>query len=250
VCLIGIHLGSGPRLLIAANRDEFAARPTAPLHWWQEGLLAGKDLQAGGTWLGITRGGRFAAVTNVRDPGLRAAAVPLGSRGLMVKAFLLSDCDPQAYAQQMLAAVSEASPYNLILGQIHADSIKALWLGGRSRTLMPLPAGSHVLSNAELNTPWPKARRLQSVLATEDTTVIDAVMHSQTLASDDELPATGVSFDWEKRLSAALIAGEDYHTRSSTLIQLDPLQATVREITWSPEASALTTRHEYFEFTR
>lgn len=250
MCLIGIHLGDGPRLLIAANRDEFAARPTAPLHWWQEGLLAGKDLQAGGTWLGITRGGRFAAVTNVRDPALRAAAVPFGSRGLMVKAFLLSDCTPEAYAEQMLTAVSEASPYNLILGQIHADSIQALWLGGRSRTLAPLEAGSHVLSNAELNTPWPKARRLKAALATEDAAAIDAVMHSQTLAGDDELPATGVSFDWEKRLSAALIAGEDYHTRSSTLIQLDPLKAAVREITWSPAASAVTTLHEHFEFMR
>jgi uncharacterized protein with NRDE domain len=250
VCLIGIHLGRGPRLLIAANRDEFAARPTAPLHWWQEGLLAGKDLQAGGTWLGITRSGRFAAVTNVRDPALRTASVPFGSRGLMVKAFLLADCDPQAYAEQMLDAVSEASPYNLILGQIHTDSIQALWLGGRSRSLVPLQAGSHVLSNAELNTPWPKARRLKAALETEDAVAIDAVMHSQTLASDDELPATGVSFDWEKRLSAALIAGEDYHTRSSTLIQLDPRKASVREITWSPSASAVTTLHEHVEFSR
>lgn len=250
MCLIGIHLGDGPRLLIAANRDEFAARPTAPLHWWQEGLLAGKDLQAGGTWLGITRGGRFAAVTNVRDPALRTATVPFGSRGLMVKAFLLSRSDPEAYAEQMLAAVTEASPYNLILGRIHADSIQALWLGGKSRTLMPLNAGSHVLSNAELNTPWPKARRLQAALATQDTAAIDAVMHSQMLADDHELPATGVSFDWEKRLSAALIAGEDYHTRSSTLIQVDPLKAAVREITWSPAASALTTLHEHFEFAR
>lgn len=140
----------------------------------------------------------------------------------MVKTFLLSDSDPQDYAQQMLAAVSEASPYNLILGRIQMNSIQTLWLGGRSRALMPLQAGSHVLSNAELNTPWPKARRLKAALATEDEEAIDAVMHSQTLASDDELPATGVSFGWEKRLSAALISGEDYHTRSSTLIRLDP----------------------------
>jgi len=250
MCLIGIHFGAGPRLLITANRDEFAGRPTMPLHWWPEGLLAGKDLQAGGTWLGITRDGRFAAVTNVRDPALRTAAVPFGSRGLMVKAFLLSDCDPRDYAQQMLTTVSEASPYNLILGQIHADSIHALWLGGRSRTLLPLQAGSHVLSNAELNTPWPKARRLKAALATEDAAAIDAVMHSQTRASDDELPATGVSFDWEKRLSAALISGADYHTRSSTLIQVDPLKAAIREITWSPSVSATTTLHEHFEFTR
>ncbi|NBO81750.1 MAG: NRDE family protein [Betaproteobacteria bacterium] len=250
MCLIGIHLGTGPRLLITANRDEFAGRPTMPLHWWQEGLLAGKDLQAGGTWLGITRSGRFAAVTNVRDPALRTAAVPFGSRGLMVKTFLLSDCDPQDYAQQMLAAVSEASPYNLILGRIQMNSIQTLWLGGRSRALMPLQAGSHVLSNAELNTPWPKARRLKAALATEDEEAIDAVMHSQTLASDDELPATGVSFGWEKRLSAALISGEDYHTRSSTLIRLDPQKASIREITWSPSASAMATLHEHFEFTR
>lgn len=250
MCLIGIHLGTGPRLLITANRDEFAGRPTMPLHWWQEGLLAGKDLQAGGTWLGITRSGRFAAVTNVRDPALRTAAVPFGSRGLMVKTFLLSDCDPQDYAQQMLAVVSEASPYNLILGRIQMNSIQTLWLGGRSRALMPLQAGSHVLSNAELNTPWPKARRLKAALATEDEEAIDAVMHSQTLASDDELPATGVSFGWEKRLSAALISGEDYHTRSSTLIRLDPQKASIREITWSPSASAMATLHEHFEFTR
>ncbi|MBU3725666.1 MAG: NRDE family protein [Burkholderiaceae bacterium] len=246
MCLIGLHLGKGPSLLIAANRDEFADRPTEPLHWWQEDILAGRDLRAKGTWLGITRSGRFAAITNVRDPSIGNAAVPYGSRGLMVHAYLSGNHRPLEFLERMLQEVTVASPYNLIVGRITADGIDAHWLGGRTRQIAALDEGPHVLSNAELNTPWPKARRLLSAMKTADTDAITQVMHSPEIAQDAELPNTGVPYAWEKRLSAALISGDDYHTRSSTLIHVEGLKALAREITWSAQAEPIKTVEERF----
>lgn len=250
MCLIGLHLGQDPSLLLAANRDEFAERPTAALHWWDNGILAGKDLRANGTWLGITRAGRFAAVTNVRDPAIHKAAVPYGSRGLMVHAFLSGDEDPKDFLQRMLSQVPGPSPYNLIVGQIHEAAIECHWLGGRTRQIQALGHGAHVLSNAELNTPWPKAARLREAMATRDPDLINRLMQSRDLADDAELPATGVPYDWEKKLSAALITGRDYHTRSSTLIQISGAQVLAREITWSADAMPVQTIEEKFSISR
>lgn len=246
MCLIGLHLGKGPALLLAANRDEFSERPTEPLHWWDKEILAGKDLRANGTWLGITRGGRFAAVTNVRDPSMSAAPVPYGSRGLMVHAYLDGEDKPGSFLQRMLSHVRVPSPYNLIVGQINEATIECHWLGGRTREIKTLEHGSHVLSNAELNTPWPKAQRLLQALETRDPHAISTFMHSRDLADDSELPNTGVPYHWEKKLSAALITGHDYHTRSSTLIQVSGLQVLAREITWSAEAKPIKTVEEAF----
>lgn len=246
MCLIGLHLDKGPSLLLAANRDEFSERPTQPLHWWNEEILAGRDLRANGTWLGITRGGRFAAVTNVRDPSMNAAPVPYGSRGLMVHAYLDGEDNPLDFLQRMLSQVGVASPYNLIVGQITKASIECHWLGGRTREIKTLGHGAHVLSNAELNTPWPKARGLLQALETKDPQVVNTFMHSRDLADDSELPSTGVPYQWEKKLSAALITGIDYHTRSSTLIQVSGLQVLAREITWSGQAKPIKTVEERF----
>lgn len=246
MCLIGLHLGSGPSLVIAANRDEFADRPTAPLHWWENNILAGKDLRANGTWLGITRRGRFAAVTNVRDPAISSAPVPYGSRGLMVHAYLDGEDNPLDFLQQMRSEIKAPSPYNLIVGQIKSSTIECHWLGGRTREIKTLAHGPHVLSNAELNTPWPKAQRLLRAMETEDPDVITQLMHSRDLADDAQLPATGVPYHWEKKLSAALITGTDYHTRSSTLIQVSGAQVYAREITWSADAAPIKTTEEKF----
>ena len=246
MCLIGLHLGKGPALLLAANRDEFADRPTAPLHWWNDNMLAGKDLRANGTWLGITRHGRFAAVTNVRDPSISSAPVPFGSRGLMVHAYLDGNEDPLDFLHRMHSEIKTPSPYNLIVGQISGNTIECHWLGGRTRDIKTLGQGAHVLSNAELNTPWPKAQRLLKALETQDPDVVTQLMHSRDVADDAQLPATGVPYHWEKKLSAALITGVDYHTRSSTLIQVTGADVFAREITWSSDAEPIKTTEEKF----
>jgi uncharacterized protein with NRDE domain len=246
MCLIGLHLGATPSLMLVANRDEFADRPTAPMHWWKENLLAGKDLRAGGTWLGLHRSGRFAAITNVRDPSIRDAPVPMGSRGLLVKAFLTGDSAPRHFLETTRDHVTGPSPYNLIVGSIGPVGCECWWLGGRTRQIKAMHSGAHVLSNAELNTPWPKAERLLQAMHTINPDAIRGVMYSRETAPDDVLPNTGISLDWEKRLSAALITGDDYHTRSSTFISISAGRASVQEITWSSQAEEIGRFEERF----
>jgi uncharacterized protein with NRDE domain len=236
MCLIGLRLEGHGRLIMAANRDEFADRPTAPMTWWPEGILAGKDLRAGGTWLGVDRRGRFAAVTNVRDPSLSPDALPRSSRGEMVVEYLLGDEAPVAFAHRMLRLQSASAGYNLILGAFTDRTLsECIWLGGRTRETRRIEPGVAVLSNAELDTPWPKVKRLRQALDKGDMTALTSVMSNPEQAGDDDLPDTGVPTAWERRLSAALITGTDYHTRSTTLIELDPDGGHIREMTRNPD---------------
>ncbi len=245
MCLIGIRI-QADGLLIAANRDESADRPTAPMHWWPQGFVAGKDLSAGGTWLGLSKSGRFAAVTNVRDPTIKANQIPRGSRGLLVREFLESDMDPQRYLDHLQDQLSDPAPFNLIVGSVSAHSVSGYWLGGRTRECRRLQPGVHVLSNAELNTPWPKAVALRQALTAGTLADIEQAMHSTMVMEDHLLPNTGVPIDWERRLSAAKITGTDYHTRSSTVVQVKGGTAAVKETVWSPQGDAVSTFREVF----
>ena len=246
MCLIGLRRDVDGRLVMAANRDEFADRPTAAMSWWPEGILAGRDLRAGGTWLGIHPRGRIAAVTNVRDPSLGRDALPRSSRGEMVVEFLLGEETPQAFAQRMLGLQSAPAGYNLILGEFNAQGLaECIWLGGRTRQMRLIEPGVAVLSNAELDTPWPKVERLRQALA-QDSAQSETQSRAQSLeeamsfaghAPDHALPDTGVPVEWERRLSATLITGADYHTRSTTLLLLDASGGEVREITRWPDGS-------------
>ena len=239
MCLIGLRFDGNGELLIAANRDEFADRPTQPMHWWEEGVLAGKDLRADGTWLGITRDGRFAAVTNVRDPSMKDNAVPLGSRGRIVSRFLQDSASPKDVVAQLTQDITAPSPFNLLLGVIREDGPEIWWFGGRVRRVEQLQPGYHTLSNAELNTPWPKSRALHQALhsVTPETAIdgLSTIMRTKQEASEHELPATGVPLEWEKRLSAIQITGESYHTRSTTIIAIHHHRVAAREITWTPD---------------
>lgn len=234
MCLIGIRLSEDGEIFIAANRDEFAERPTLPMHWWDGHILAGKDLKAGGTWLGITKTGRFAAITNVRDLSIKDHAVPMGSRGLIVSAFLRGTTPAEAFVSDLAKNLNAASPFNLLVGELH-ETPRLWWLGGRVRRIEPLQPGHHTLSNAELNTPWPKSQRLHAALQSADALQIQAVMTDQTPAEEDALPETGVPLDWEKRLSPILITGDDYHTRSTSLIRIRDSQISAKELTWTPQ---------------
>jgi uncharacterized protein with NRDE domain len=178
VCLILFGWRAHPRyeLVVAANRDEFHQRPTADAAFWQEEptLLAGRDLQAGGTWMGVTRSGRFAAITNYREP--LAPETPLErSRGGLVRDYLAGEAVPEDAASRLSGAGSHYRGFNLLMGQLAGRSAQLVYVSNRSEGCKAVAAGVHGLSNHLLDTDWPKVRdgraRLAAVLS-ED--VIDS----------------------------------------------------------------------------
>ncbi len=223
MCLAVIALGAHARypLVIAANRDEFHARPTAAAHWWDEGWLAGRDLEAGGTWLGVTRTGRVALLTNVRDPARHDPQAP--SRGAIVTR-LLGDAAPAAEA--LAAALADGAHHNGF-NAVVADTGEAHWGWNRGGAPQPLCRGVHALSNASLDTPWPKVVRAKAAVAAwctgqhDDPHQLLAALADRTIAADDALPSTGVTLEWERLLSAPFIVGGRYGTRSSTVVLID-----------------------------
>ncbi|VVD64503.1 NRDE family protein [Pandoraea anhela] len=223
-------------LVLLANRDEFFERPAEPMHWWSDRpeVLAGRDLRGGGTWMGIHRDGRFAALTNFRDG--RAPMAPKGtpSRGLLVSAML----DATSFDDDLTRIEKHAHEYagfNLLAGDLPAG--KLYWLGNRdtngsrasaswpvAHPVTPVTPGYHGLSNALLDTPWPKlvSRRhaLRDALEnTADDLTLLTIMRDANEAADDTLPETGVTREWEKTLSAAFIASPAYGTRCTTLLR-------------------------------
>ncbi len=218
------------RLVLAANRDEFLDRPTEPLHRWRDppGLVAGRDARAGGTWLGVSPRGRWAAVTNFRDALIEQRA-DARSRGDLVVDFLADDAtSPSDHVARLALNASDYNGFNLLLGDRH----EVAWLSNRGpdghaihRLLEP---GIYGVSNELLDTPWPKVRkgkeRLGEILVGEEApspeVLLDILMDT-TLASDHELPSTGVPRELERALSAAFIRAPGYGTRSSSAVLID-----------------------------
>lgn len=219
MCLIALAWQVHPdySLLVAANRDEFHARATAPARFWSEApwLLAGRDLAAGGTWMGVTRGGRFAALTNFREP-----MVPQGqrSRGLLVSEYLQTDIDPEAYAALVRANGGDYSGFNLLL----ADGHKLVALSNRGMAPRVLEPGVYGLSNHLLDSPWPKVVKAREALRAETARpTVDGLLHllaDDAAAPDDDLPDTGVGLAMERLLSSPFIRSAAYGTRSSTAL--------------------------------
>jgi uncharacterized protein with NRDE domain len=226
-------------VVIAANRDEFHRRPTAAAHWWSDRpwLLAGKDLQAHGTWFGMTSGGQIAALTNYRDPHQVKLNAP--SRGGLVVQMLESRAPINERIARLHALSPAYSGFNLLctdgLDLAVYESVPAA-----GRLLSP---GIYGLSNHLLDTPWPKVERAKSELGTAlhslpDEASLLELLRDERVAHDDELPRTGVSLEWERLLSSAFIRGEDYGTRSSTIILIDRGgRGSFREWTWQPDGS-------------
>ncbi len=222
MCLIVVGWQVHPDypLIVAANRDEFHARPTALAAPWKDApqVIAGRDLEAGGTWLGITKTGHFAAVTNVREPGAPAGRC---SRGKLTQSFLL---DAQS-AELAIKSIDDAdySGFNLIYADIDALWYRTNRHGGTEQ----LPPGIYGLSNHRLDTPWPKLLSAREAFANALSTLPDEPALEDRLfelladrqAVDDEfLPKTGVPIEWERRLSSIFIASADYGTRASTVV--------------------------------
>ena len=221
MCLVAVALDAHPRyaLAIAANRDEFHDRPAEPAHWWDEGWLAGRDRAAGGTWMGVRRDGRFALVTNVREGGRRDALA--ASRGEIVTGALAAS-DLDAFVARLAAHGRRYNGYNLVAG----DAQGAAWQSNRHDGVQPLARGIAALSNAQLGTRWPKVDRLSRAVAAwtargdDDVEALFAALADRERARDDELPATGVSLEWERLLSAPFIVSDAYGTRCSTVLAL------------------------------
>lgn len=242
MCLIAFAWKAHPRwrLVLAANRDEFHARPSAPLAPWAEvpGMVAGRDLEAGGTWLGATAKGRVATVTNVRDPDRARQG---RSRGLLVRDYLASGQDCRPWAAALEATSGTYGPFNLVC----FDTDAACYLGNHPQpSLRAVSPGVHGLSNADFDTPWPKTRALEQRLAAwieqddDDLAPLWDALADPGQWPDAMLPDTGVGIELERRLSAAFIRGREYGTRASTLVTvgLDG-SVSVHERRFGPEGA-------------
>lgn len=222
MCLIAIAWRAHPacRLMVAANRDEYFGRPSAPADFWDDhrGVLAGRDLEAGGTWLGITLGGRFAALTNYRNPADRKTGVP--SRGALVSDFLAGKAGPSEYVKAVQKAAMSYNGFSLLVG----DSDSLWFLSNRGGGPVRVEPGIHGLSNHLLDTPWPKVERARAKLARQMAQPFDAaaafdLLNDTGRAPSAELPSTGVSIEMEERLSAIrILAAGGYGTRCSTAL--------------------------------
>lgn len=223
MCLVVLGLQAHPLhpLVVAANRDELLSRPTAPADFWPGpgGLLAGRDLLAGGTWLGVTHRGRFAALTNVRDP--RDAVPGAPSRGTLVPAFLLSRDAPLPHLRRLAADPVPRNGFNLLAG----EAGRLAWLSNAAGVPREVGPGVHAVSNALLDTPWPKtlrsAARLSGLLARAeevDPEALFELLSDRAGAPDDALPDTGVGLAAERLLAPPFIVSPAYGTRSSTVL--------------------------------
>jgi uncharacterized protein with NRDE domain len=221
LCLIALAWKARPGLplVVAANRDEWRDRPAEPARWWADHpqVFAGRDLQAGGTWMGVTRAGRFAAVTNFRDPSERRTAAR--SRGALVTGFLLADSPPEAFLAALAPHAGEYNGFNLIVG----DPESLWYFGSREGEARAIEPGIHGLSNHLLDEPWPKVVRArmameEAISAHDPAPRLFAALSDRHGAADESLPQTGVGIAWERRLASPLITGADYGTRCSTVI--------------------------------
>lgn len=229
MCILFIAVDQHPRypLIIAANRDEYHARPSEPMRHWpdQPGILAGRDRRAGGTWFGVNQAGRIAAVANHRFAGAAGgrARWPAQnrSRGELTARFLRNSETTADYDEFLRRDHRDFSPFNLIYGEagrLHCFS-------SASPIGRPLGSGFHSISNGAPDDPWPKMSRGVSLLKdrilsgreihSED---LARMMKNQTTADDHLLPRTGLSRDREKHLSSIFITGEHYGTRTTTLL--------------------------------
>jgi uncharacterized protein with NRDE domain len=235
-------------LVVAANRDEWFERPTAPAGFWADasGVFAGRDLEHHGTWLGVTTTGRFSAITNFRDPGNHRPDAP--SRGRLVSDFLRSSSTPASYLEGLRPDAASYNGFSLLVG----DRDSLCYFSNREGEIRDLRPGIYGLSNDLLDVPWPKVRLGKTRLAARlddglDPEALLALLDDTGTAPDEDLPRTGVSLDWERKLSALRILAEGYGTRSSTalLISADG-EVRIAERSFDERGDELATVRERF----
>jgi len=233
------------QLLLAANRDEHFERPTRSMHWWpQANVLAGRDLKADGAWQGVTRRGSFALITNIRNHALRKAGAP--SRGEIVRRYLEETQPAGEFVAKLAAIADQYEGFNLLCGSIGANERELWFLNSSEATPRLLDAGLYALSNASLDTPWPKITRIKAgfrhALAERDLNAqnerLFRLLGNTTQVADRDLPQTGVPLDWERKLSSIAVRREGYGTRASTVMRIGNEHAEVIELNHSEDANS------------
>jgi uncharacterized protein with NRDE domain len=223
MCMVLVGYRAHPRypLVLAANRDEFHARPAQALHWWHDGarMLAGRDLQAGGSWLGLDAAGRIALVTNYRDPSVPR---PEGtSRGSLIGEFLGGARSASEFAHATAARARDFSGFNLLAMDREGLAYVTSHPEPEARILLP---GIYGLSNRQLDTPWPKLLRARERFERElagdhpQPAALMRLLSDRSIAVDGDLPDTGIGLEWERLLSSAFIVSDSYGTRCSTVV--------------------------------
>ncbi len=247
MCLLVMAYGVKPSypLIVAANRDEFFRRPTSAADFWadQPHVLTGRDLEQNGTWMGVTKNGRFAALTNVRDPkSIQPAAK---SRGLIVSDFLAGSAAPENFIDNLKDRPSHYNGFNLIV----SDGSSLCYFNSVSAQSEALRPGIYGLSNHQLDTAWPKVTRSKAALelalrenAQELETKLFAMLTDRTIAADSALPDTGVGLDKERWLSPVFISRQDYGTRCSTVLIVGASQTLFVERSFDSTGDVTQTR--------
>ena len=242
MCVLALAFRSHSRwpLVLAGNRDELHARPAAPLARWEEApdVLGGRDLEGGGTWLGVSEAGRLVVVTNLRGFGPPRTGAP--SRGRLARDMLEGR---GRYAAARKEDLAEFNPVNLI----EATSASARFLTNRpAADIRPLAPGIYGLSNGDLDAPWPKTRRLKAALSGwldgggDDPEGLFGALADETRPPDAELPSTGLDLERERHASAIFIRGEVYGTRASTVVRIDADgRGQIHERRFGPDGAAL-----------
>ncbi|RFB12575.1 NRDE family protein [Bacillus sp. HNG] len=241
MCLILFAYQAHPvyKLIVAANRDEFLQRPTAPIHFWEDEptLLAGRDLEKMGTWMGVTTFGRFAALTNYRDPSEILEGKQ--SRGKLVKDALTYNGAITEYMKQLEKTNSQYPGYNLLVGDL--DNL--YYYSNAGKIIEKVKPGIHGLSNHLLDTNWPKVKRGKDGLSTiiNGENLVEnllELLQNTDRPNDNLLPKTGVSLEWERILSSLFIQTNGYGTRSSTVLLMAEAEIQYVERTFSSSGTS------------
>ncbi|WP_071394911.1 NRDE family protein [Bacillus tuaregi] len=242
MCLIlfAYHVHPTYKLIVAANRDEFYQRPTEPAHLWEDKpfILAGRDLEKMGTWMGVTKKGRFSALTNYRDP--REFSLNLRSRGELVADALQSQDHLHTYMKQLMTKKEQYPGFNLLAGDLH----QLYYYSNKNDRIHTLKPGIYGVSNHLLDTEWPKVQKgktgLSAIIAKQEGDMVEelfTLLQDSDHAPDHLLPNTGVPLDIERMLSAMYIKSDDYGTRSSTVIRMTEAEISFHERMFNSEGT-------------
>lgn len=226
MCVLLLSIGIHPafKLILLSNRDEYYLRSSSPAAFWEDhpGVLGGRDLKGGGTWLGITREGRIGALTNYRDPINQKDNAP--SRGGLVRRYLCARQGPREFIQDLRPEANAYNGFNLIIG----DMDRLYCYSNRDSGIRELTPGVYGISNHLLDTPWPKVVKGKAALTRllaegqdPDRKSLFEILHDRSMPDDALLPATGVGLDWERILSPIFVQSPTYGTRASTLLLID-----------------------------
>jgi uncharacterized protein with NRDE domain len=258
VCVLAFAWKTNPEypLIFISNRDEYHSRAAKSLERWPNtNIYAPRDLRGGGTWLGFTTDGRWAAITNFRD-GIREIENPI-SRGILVKDFLLSSASPKQYVEEISQKVQTFNGFNLLVGNI--NSIEYLSNRKESDYLFTqtlTEPGIYTLSNHLLNTPWPKTVSLrkkfeQILLRNEAIDLSDYIelLQSKEIYSQEHLPNTGIPIELEQKLSPIFIVGNEYGTRSSTAMKFDSHERSIQIMEIQYNSNAVVNKKTFFNFS-